>query len=91
MGDHSITVTEGMDENGAAVRTTVESDAPTKPTKAVVGAIIATGIAVGGSLVTALSDDVISPAEIIIACVVGLTALGGVYGGVYNTTNAIKR
>lgn len=63
---------------------------PTSATKAYVGAGIATAIAVGGVLVTALSDNVITPAEAITAAIAGLTALGAVFGGVYATTNEPK-
>lgn len=62
----------------------------TTATKAYIGAGIGTAVAFLGSLGVALTDNVITPAEWITATVVGLTALGTVFGGVYATTNKVK-
>ena len=43
-------------------------------------AIIAGLIAAGGSIVTGLGDNTLSAQEIVTAVVVGLVALGSVYG-----------
>lgn len=64
--------------------------APTTATKAYVGAAIATAVAVLGSVGVALTDNVITPAEWVAASLAGLVALGGVFGGVYVTTNRPK-
>jgi hypothetical protein len=61
-----------------------------KATKATVGAAISIVLAFLASLVTALTDNTITPVEWLIASIAALTIAGAVFGGVYNTTNAPK-
>lgn len=61
-----------------------------KPTKALVGAgigVIVTGL---GALAVAATDNVITPQEWITVTIAVLTAAGGIFGGVYGTTNNPK-
>lgn len=55
--------------------------------KAYVGSAIAAVVATLGVIATALDDNAISAQEGTYAAIAGLLALGGVFGGVYATTN----
>lgn len=59
----------------------------TSAAKAYVGAAIAAVVATLGVIATGLDDGVISSQEAVNATIAGLLALGGVFGGVYATTN----
>jgi len=91
MAEHAILV----DETGTPVRF--------KATKAIVGAGIAVVLAFLGSVVTAMApvvdaagtvveaQGVINSTEWVTASIAALVVAGGVFGGVYTTTNDVKR
>jgi hypothetical protein len=58
--------------------------------KAYVGGAIAALVAGLGVIFTGLDDGVISQQEWVGAAIATLVALGGVFGGVYATTNKLK-
>lgn len=63
----------------------------TTAAKAYVGAAIAALVAGLGVVFTGLDDGLISQQEWVGAAIATLVALGGVFGGVYATTNHVKR
>jgi multisubunit Na+/H+ antiporter MnhB subunit len=58
--------------------------------KAYVGGAIAALVAGLGVIFTGLDDNLITQQEWIGAAIATLVALGGVFGGVYATTNKLK-
>lgn len=62
----------------------------TTAAKAVVGSIIAAVAAGLGAAITALDDGVVTGQEGLIIALAVVVSLGGVYGGVYATTNRPK-
>jgi len=69
---------------------TAPTTGKTTAAKAIVGATIGAAIAGLSSLAIALDDAAVSAQEGIYVAIATLTALGGVYGGVYATTNNPK-
>lgn len=71
---------------------TTSQNAQTKTTaaKAYVGAGIAALVAGGGVLLTALDDGVVTAQEGVAIGLAILVSLGGVFGGVYVTSNKPK-
>lgn len=69
-----------------------KQDQPVKTTaaKAIVGGVVATGVAFLGSLGVALEDGVVNGVEWVTISLATLIAFGGVFGGVYQTTNRVK-
>lgn len=59
----------------------------TTSAKAIVGAAIAAAVAGVGALVTALDDGVVTTQEGAVIALAVLVSLGGVFGGVWATTN----